>query len=113
MKLFDILVRKVDTIKIIFVAYILASLNSIYQVTACRYYQKFTELDEVNLGAWLVSLAALAIVGLPIMIAVASWYDCNYNKKSDEYTQLNAIILAIILNIAAFIVNGMYFSVIL
>ena len=57
--------------------------------------------------------AALAIVGLPIMIAVASWYDCNYNKKSDEYTQLNAIILAIILNIAAFIVNGMYFSVII
>lgn len=112
MKIFDILVRKVDTIKIIFVAYILASLNSIYQVTACGYYQKFTELDEVNELAWLLSLAALAIVGLPIICVVMEEYS-SYRRKADEYTQTNAVILATILNIAAFIVNGMYFSVII
>ena len=108
MKLFDILVRKVDTIKIIFVAYILAGLNSIYQVTACGYYQKFIGLDEVNDWAWILSLAALTIVGLPIINVVADEYD-----RKDKYTQLNAIVLAIILNIAAFVVNGMYFSVVI
>ena len=54
MKLFDVLVRKVDTIKIIFVAYILAGLNSTFQVAACGYYQKFIELDEVNDWAWIL-----------------------------------------------------------
>ena len=108
MKLFDILVRKVDTIKIIFVAYILAGLNSILQVTACGYYQKFIGLDEVNGTAWLASFAAFGIVGLPIVIQVADEYD---NKSSD--IQLNAIIWATILNIAAFIANGMYFSVVI
>ena len=108
MKLFDILVRKVDTIKIIFMAYILAGLNSIYQVTACGYYQKFIELDEVNGTAWLASFAAFGIVGLSTVLQVAYEYD---NKSSD--IQLNAIIWAIILNIVAFIVNGMYFSVVL
>lgn len=108
MKLFDILVRKVDAIKIIFVAYILAGLNSIYQVTVCGYYQKFIELDEVNGLAWTISFAALTIVGLPIIYVVTDEYD-----KSSKYTQLNAIVLATILNIAAFIVNGMYLSVII
>ena len=113
MKLFDILVRKVDTIKIIFVAYILAGLNSTLQIAACGYYQKFIELDEVNSTAWVISFAAFGIIGVPIIGVVASEYSDYFNKSSDEYTQLNAIILAIILNIAAFIVNGMYFSVIL
>ena len=113
MKLFDILVRKVDTIKIIFVAYILAGLNSIYQVTACGYYQKFIDLDEVNGAAWLLSFAAFGIVGLPIVIQVADEYGRGSYKSSDENTQLNAIIWATILNIAAFIVNGMYFSVVI
>lgn len=108
MKLFDILVRKVDAIKIIFVAYILAGLNSTFQVAACGYYQKFIELDEVNIDAWLASLAALTIVGLPIIGAVTDEYG-----RYSEYTQVNALILATILNIAAFIVNGMYFSVII
>lgn len=108
MKLFDILVRKVDTIKILFVAYILAGLNSTFQVAACGYYQKFIELDEVNDWAWILSLAALTIVWLPIINAVTDEYD-----KSSKYTQLNAIVLATILNIAAFIVNGMYFSVVI
>lgn len=113
MKLFDILVRKVDAIKIIFVAYILAGLNSIYQVTVCGYYQKFIELDEVNGLAWTISFAALTIVGLPIIYVVGAGYASYNNKSSNEYTQINAIILAAILNIAAFIVNGMYFSVVI
>lgn len=113
MKLFDILVMKVDTIKIIFVAYILAGLNSIYQVTACGYYQKFIELDEVNELAWLLSLLALAIVGFPTVLSVEDEYNSYFNKSSDRYTQLNAIILATILNIVAFIFNGMYLSVII
>lgn len=58
--------------------------------------------------AWLLSLLALAIVGFHTVLSVEDEYD---NKSSD--IQLNAIIWAIILNIVAFIVNGMYFSVVI
>ena len=92
-------------------AYILASLNSIYQVVCCGYFNRYRGLDfkvhgEGVLMMWVALFVVSFLIG-NIMSLEA------YDEYEDSKEFSNATVFSVVSKSIAWIANSIYFSVLL
>lgn len=92
-------------------AYILASLNSIYQVVCCGYFNRYRGLDfKVHGEGVLMMWVALFVVSFLIgnMMSLEA-----YDEYEDSKEFSNATVFSVVSNSIAWIANSIYLSVLL
>lgn len=92
-------------------AYVFASLNSIYQVVCCGYFNRYRGLDfKVHGEGVLMMWVALFVVSFLIgnMMSLEA-----YDEYEDSKEFSNATVFSVVSNSIAWIANSIYLSVLL
>ena len=92
-------------------AYVFASLNSVYQVVCCGYFNRYRGLDfKVHGEGVLIMWVALFVVSFLIgnMMSLEAY---DEYKDSKEFS--NATVFSVVSNSIAWIANSIYLSVLL
>lgn len=92
-------------------AYVFASLNSIYQVVCCGYFNRYRGLDfkvhgEGVLMMWVALFVVSFLIGNMMSLEAYDEY-----KDSKEFS--NATVFSVVSNSIAWIANSIYLSVLL
>ena len=92
-------------------AYVFASMNSLYQVVCCGYFNRYRALDfeELDLPILLIWIASFA-VSFWICCSMLSYASKEY-EDSKEFS--NVAVFSIVSDSIAWIVNSIYLSVLL